>query len=65
MSRSGDAAGVMARAAGRSMANLPPECGTVLTAGGFEPVPLDADTMPGPVFKALAQQGSRSTPAQA
>ena len=36
--------------------------GTVLTAGGFEPVPLDADTMPGPVFKALASKESGPPP---
>ena len=45
-----------------TMANLPPECGTVLTAGGFEPVPLDADTMPGPVFKALASKEAGPPP---
>jgi penicillin-insensitive murein endopeptidase len=45
-----------------TMANLPPECGTVLTAGGFEPVPLNADTMPGPVFKALTSKEAGPPP---
>jgi hypothetical protein len=36
-----------------TVAKLPPECGSVLTAGGFEPpVPANADTMPEPVLKA-------------
>jgi penicillin-insensitive murein endopeptidase len=46
-----------------TMANLPSECGTVLTAGVFEPpVPLDADTMPAPVLKALASKESGPPP---
>ena len=42
--------------------SLPPECGTVLTAGGFEPVPLNADTMPGSDLQGPRQQGSLVLP---
>jgi penicillin-insensitive murein DD-endopeptidase len=45
-----------------TMAKLPKECGTVLTAGGFEPVPINADTMPVPVLKALASKESGPPP---
>ena len=37
-----------------TMSKLPRECGTVLTAGGFEPpVPNNTDPLPEPVLKAL------------
>ena len=46
-----------------TMTNLPRECGTVLTAGGFEPpVPVNADTLPEPVLKALASKESGPPP---
>jgi hypothetical protein len=38
------------------MANLPAQCSTVLTAGNFEPVLVDAETMPTVVLKALASK---------
>jgi len=42
-----------------TMGKLPRECGTILTAVGFEPpVPADADTMPEPIRKALASKES-------
>jgi penicillin-insensitive murein DD-endopeptidase len=44
------------------MADLPRECGTVLTSGGFEPVPANADTMPPAVLKALASKESGPPP---
>jgi penicillin-insensitive murein DD-endopeptidase len=37
-----------------TVADLPRECGTVLTAGGFEPVPADVDIMPRTMLKAVA-----------
>jgi len=43
-----------------AMAKLPQ--GTVLTAGGFEPVPVNAGTMPPPVLKALASKESGPPP---
>ena len=43
------------------MADLPRECGTVLTSGGFEP-PANADTMPPAVLKALASKESGPPP---
>jgi len=46
------------------MAKLPQECGTVLTAGGFEPVPVNAGTMPPPVLKALASKESGPPPSK-
>jgi penicillin-insensitive murein endopeptidase len=40
-----------------TMSKLPRECGTVLTAGGFEPpIPNNTDPLPGPVLKALASK---------
>ena len=46
-----------------TMSKLPRECGTVLTAGGFEPqVPANADTLPEPVLKALASKESGPPP---
>ena len=45
-----------------AMAKLPQECSTVLTAGGFEPVPVNAGTMPLPVLKALASKESGPPP---
>ena len=39
-----------------TMAKLPQECSTVLAAGGFEPVPVNAGTMPPQVLKALASR---------
>jgi penicillin-insensitive murein endopeptidase len=44
-----------------TMASLPRECGTVLTAGGFEP-PVDADTPPASVVKALASKEAGPPP---
>jgi penicillin-insensitive murein endopeptidase len=38
------------------MADLPAECRTVLTAGGFEPTPANANSMPAAVQKALASK---------
>jgi penicillin-insensitive murein endopeptidase len=45
-----------------SMAKLPKECSTVLAAGGFEPVPVNADTMAPQVLKALASKESGPPP---
>src|SRR6185437_10043818 len=46
-----------------TMSKLPQECGTILTAGGFEPpVPADADTMPEPIRKALASKSGPPPP---
>jgi len=46
-----------------TMSKLPRECGTVLTAGGFEPpVPANADTLPEPVLKALASKETGPPP---
>jgi penicillin-insensitive murein DD-endopeptidase len=46
-----------------TMANLPRECGTVLSAGGFEPpVPTNADTLPDVVLKAIASKESGPPP---
>jgi hypothetical protein len=39
-----------------TMAKLPQECSTVITAGGFEPVPVNAGTMP-PQLEGARQQG--------
>jgi penicillin-insensitive murein endopeptidase len=44
-----------------TMANLPRECGTVLTAGGFEP-PVDADAMSAAVLKAVTSKESGPPP---
>jgi penicillin-insensitive murein DD-endopeptidase len=44
-----------------TMTNLPQECGTVLTAGGFEP-PIISDTMPSPVLEALTSKESGPPP---
>ena len=38
------------------MANLPAQCSTVLTAGNFEPISADAETMPTVTLKALASK---------
>ena len=45
-----------------TMAKLPQECSTVLAAGGFEPVPVNAGTMPPQVLKALASKESGPPP---
>ena len=46
-----------------TMSKLPRECGTVLTAGGFEPpVPDNADPLPEPVLKALASKETGPPP---
>jgi hypothetical protein len=45
-----------------TMAKLPQECSTVLTSGGFEPVPVNAGTMSPPVLKALASKESGPPP---
>ena len=46
-----------------TMSKLPRECGTVLTAGGFEPpVPGNADPLPEPVLKALASKETGPPP---
>jgi penicillin-insensitive murein endopeptidase len=44
------------------MADLPRECGTVLAAGGFEPVPVDADNLPAPALRALASKEAGPPP---
>ena len=56
-------AGTMQPSAGPSkprrsltMAKLPQECSRVLTAGGFEPQPVKAETMPAPILSALASK---------
>jgi penicillin-insensitive murein endopeptidase len=41
-----------------AMTKLPPECSTVLTAGGFQPQPVSAEPMPVPIQKALASKES-------
>ena len=40
------------------MAKLPQEYSTVLTAGGFEPQPVNAENMPAPILSALASKES-------
>ena len=45
-----------------AMAKLPQECSTVLAAGGFEPVPVNAGTLPPQVLKALASKESGPPP---
>src|SRR6187200_1084220 len=46
-----------------TMSKLPQECGTVLTAGGFEPpVPNNTDPLPDPVLKALASKETGPPP---
>ena len=46
-----------------TMSKLPRECGTVLTAGGFEPpVPVNVDNLPEPVLKALASKETGPPP---
>jgi penicillin-insensitive murein endopeptidase len=46
-----------------TMSKLPQECGTVLTAGGFEPpIPVNADNLPQPVRKALASKETGPPP---
>lgn len=44
------------RKGGFTMAALPAECSTVLTAGGFEAVPRSSDVMPAAVLTALASK---------
>ena len=44
------------------MAKLPEECSTVLTAGGFEPQPVNAENMPAPILSALARKESGPPP---
>lgn len=39
-----------------TMADLPAECGTVLTAGGFDAVPASGDSMPAAALNALASK---------
>jgi penicillin-insensitive murein endopeptidase len=41
-----------------TMAKLPKECSTVLAAGGFEPQPVNASSLPPQVLKALASKES-------
>jgi penicillin-insensitive murein DD-endopeptidase len=43
------------------MADLPRECGTVLTSGGFEP-PANADAMPPALLKAMSSKESGPPP---
>jgi hypothetical protein len=38
------------------------ECSTVLTAGGFEPQPVNAETTPDPILRALASKESGPPP---
>jgi penicillin-insensitive murein DD-endopeptidase len=45
-----------------TVTDLPRECGTVLTAGGFEPVPADAETMPPVMLKAIASKEAGPPP---
>jgi hypothetical protein len=45
------------------MADLPRECGTVLTSGGFEP-PVNADTMSPALLKAMGSKESGPPPPQ-
>ena len=45
------------------MADLPRECGTVLTSGGFEP-PANADAMPPALLKAMRSKESGPPPPQ-
>ena len=45
-----------------TMAKLPQECSTVLTAGGFEPQPVNAETMPAPILSALTSKESGPPP---
>jgi len=43
------------------MADLPRECGTVLTSGGFEP-PANADAMPAALLNAMSSKESGPPP---
>ena len=45
-----------------TMAKLPPECSSVLTAGGFDPPPFNEDSVPEPVLKALASKEAGPLP---
>ena len=45
-----------------TMAKLPPECSSVLTAGGFDPSPFNEDSVPEPVLKALASKEAGPLP---
>jgi penicillin-insensitive murein endopeptidase len=45
-----------------TVADLPKECGTVLTAGGYEPVPANADSMPPAVLQAIASKEAGPPP---
>jgi hypothetical protein len=44
------------------MAKLPQECSTVLTAGGLEAQPVNAETMPAPILRTLASKESGPPP---
>ena len=62
-------AGTMQPAAGPSkprrsptMAKLPQECSSVLTAGGFEPQPVKAEALPTPILRALGSKESGPPP---
>jgi penicillin-insensitive murein DD-endopeptidase len=45
-----------------TMRKLPQECSTVLSAGGFEPQPVNATTVPLPILRALASKESGPPP---
>jgi penicillin-insensitive murein DD-endopeptidase len=45
-----------------TMAKLPPECSSVLTAGGFDPSPFNEDSVPEPVLKTLASREAGPLP---
>src|SRR5262245_14512014 len=45
-----------------TMAKLPKECSSVLAAGGFEPQPVNASSLPPQVLKALASKESGPPP---
>jgi penicillin-insensitive murein endopeptidase len=59
----GQAASGVPRKSSLTMSKLPQECGTVLTAGGFEPpIPVNANNLPQPVLKALASKETGPPP---
>jgi hypothetical protein len=45
-----------------TMTKLPQECSAVLTAGGFEPQPVNAKTVPPPILRALVSKESGPPP---
>src|SRR6478672_1952014 len=47
-----------------TMAKLPQDCSTVLTAGGFTPQPINAVPMPSSILKALASREAGPPPPQ-